>query len=99
MTKEDVVQIDSPVGYKGRAILNPFAKQVLEGTQPRPRTCDNCLKQCSRSFCIIRALTRAQQGDVETGLVFTGEYVEDQRNFTRERNFQKTERRNSKNLI
>lgn len=32
MTKEDVVQIDSPVGYKGRAILNPFAKQVLEGT-------------------------------------------------------------------
>ena len=44
MTKEDVVQIDSPVGYKGRAILNPFAKQVLEGTQPRPRTCDNCLK-------------------------------------------------------
>lgn len=71
MTKEDVVQIDSPVGYKGRAILNPFAKQVLEGTQPRPRTCDNCLKQCSRSFCIIRALTRAQQGDVETGLVFT----------------------------
>ncbi|MFA6951164.1 MAG: nitronate monooxygenase, partial [Lentimicrobiaceae bacterium] len=23
MTKEDVVQIDSPVGYKGRAILNP----------------------------------------------------------------------------
>lgn len=45
MTKEDVVQIDSPVGYKGRAILNPFAKQVLEGTQPRPRTCDNCLKQ------------------------------------------------------
>ena len=72
MTKEDVVQIDSPVGYKGRAILNPFAKQVLEGTQQRPRTCDNCLKQCSRSFCIIRALTRAQQGDVETGLVFTG---------------------------
>ena len=54
MTKEDVVQIDSPVGYKGRAILNP------------------CLKHCSRSFCIIRALTRAQQGDVETGLVFTG---------------------------
>ena len=72
MTQEDVVQIDSPVGYKGRAILNPFAKQVLEGTQPRPRTCDSCLKHCSRSFCIIRALTRAQQGDVETGLVFTG---------------------------
>ena len=72
MTKEDVVQIDSPVGYKGRAILNPFAKLVLEGNPPPPITCDACLKRCSRSFCIIRALTRAQQGDVETGLVFTG---------------------------
>ena len=29
MTKEDVVQIDSPVGYKGRAILNPFVPQAL----------------------------------------------------------------------
>ena len=42
MTKEDVVQIDSPVGYKGRAILNPFAKLVLEGNPPPPITCDAC---------------------------------------------------------
>ena len=68
----NVVQIDSPVGYKGRAILNPSAQKVLDGNPPRPTTCDACLKHCSRSFCIIRALTRAQQGDVETGLVFTG---------------------------
>lgn len=72
MKKEDVVQIDSPVGYKGRAILNPFAQLSLEGKAPKPTECDSCLKHCTRSFCIIRALTRAQQGDVETGLVFTG---------------------------
>lgn len=72
MTKEDVVQIDSPVGYKGRAILNPFAKLALEGNAPKPVTCDACLKHCKHNFCIIRALTRAQQGDVDTGLVFTG---------------------------
>ena len=72
MTKDDVVQIDSPVGYKGRAIRNPFAQLSLEGNAPKPTECDSCLKHCSRSFCIIRALTRAQQGDVETGLVFTG---------------------------
>ena len=72
MTKDDVVQIDSPVGYKGRAIRNPFAQLSLEGKAPKPTECDACLKHCSRSFCIIRALTRAQQGDVETGLVFTG---------------------------
>ncbi|MEG0797928.1 MAG: nitronate monooxygenase [Acidaminococcaceae bacterium] len=72
MTKEDVVQIDSPVGYKGRAILNPFAALSLAGNAPKPIGCDACLKHCSRSFCIIKALTRAQQGDVETGLIFTG---------------------------
>ena len=38
MTKEDVVQIDSPVGYKGRAILNPFAQKVLDGNPPRPHS-------------------------------------------------------------
>lgn len=72
MKKEDIVQIDSPVGYKGRAILNPFAQSTLEDTCPRPNNCDLCLKKCTHRFCIIRALTRAQQGDVETGLVFTG---------------------------
>ena len=40
-----------------------------------PTQCDACLKACKHNFCIIRALTRAQQGDVETGLVFTGEYM------------------------
>lgn len=72
MTKEDVVQIDSPVGYKGRAIRNPFAQLSLEDKAPKPIQCDACLKKCKRNFCIIRALTRAQQGDVETGLIFTG---------------------------
>jgi len=72
MTKDDVVQIDSPVGFKGRAVLTPFSKSVMEGHPLKPTQCDSCLKHCSRSFCIIRALTRAQQGDLETGLVFTG---------------------------
>ena len=42
---------------------------------PRLGGGDACLKACKHNFCIIRALTRAQQGDVETGLVFTGEYM------------------------
>ncbi len=70
--QEDIVQIDSPVGYKGRAVRNPFAELSLQGKAPKPEKCDGCLKQCTRSFCIIRALTRAQQGDLETGLIFTG---------------------------
>jgi len=46
----------------------------MEGPVP-PKVCDHCLKQCDHHFCIIRALSRAQQGDVETGLVFTGEFM------------------------
>lgn len=72
---EDVVLIQSPVGLPGRAIKNPFVAKILEGTAPTPATCDACLKHCARNFCIIKALIRAQQGDVETGLVFTGEYI------------------------
>jgi NAD(P)H-dependent flavin oxidoreductase YrpB (nitropropane dioxygenase family) len=72
---EDVVLIKSPVGLPGRAIKNPFAEKIIEGTAPTPDICGACLKHCSQNFCIIKALVRAQQGDVETGLVFTGEYI------------------------
>lgn len=72
---EDVVLIKSPVGLPGRAVKNPFAEKILEGAAPTPQTCDACLKHCEKNFCIIKALIRAQQGDVESGLVFTGEYI------------------------
>lgn len=71
---EDVVVIHSPVGLPGRAVRNPFAEKIMEGNDPVGK-CDACLKDCKRNFCIIKALIRAQQGDVENGLVFTGEYI------------------------
>ena len=72
---EDVVLIHSPVGLPGRAIVNPFAKKILECANVKKEKCMSCLKHCERTFCIIDALIRAQQGDVDTGLVFTGEYI------------------------
>ena len=71
---EDITLIHSPVGLPGRAVRSPFSERVMKGPVP-PDKCDSCLKACKHNFCIIRALTRAQQGDVETGLVFTGEYM------------------------
>ena len=71
---EDVVVIHSPVGLPGRAVRNPFAERIMVENVP-PKVCDNCLKACKHNFCIIRSLIRAQQGDVDTGLVFTGEYI------------------------
>ena len=73
-TPDDIVVIHSPVGLPGRAVRTPFSSLIMEGDVP-PTTCDACLKACKHNFCIIRALMRAQQGDVETGLVFTGEYM------------------------
>ena len=70
-----MVLIKSPVGLPGRAVKNPYAAKIIEGTVAIPDSCDGCLKHCARNFCIVKALIRAQQGDVETGLVFTGEYV------------------------
>lgn len=72
---EDVVLIKSPVGMPGQAVKNPFASQIIDGTVTEPESCDVCLKHCGKNFCIIKALIRAQQGDVETGLVFTGENI------------------------
>ncbi|BBB93228.1 MAG TPA: nitronate monooxygenase [Methylomusa anaerophila] len=72
---EDVVLIKSPVGMPARAIKNPFAEKILESTTDKSDNCIACLKHCTQNFCIIDALIRAQQGDVDTGLVFTGEYV------------------------
>lgn len=73
-TPEDIVVIHSPVGLPGRAVRNPFAERIMNGTIP-PTQCDACLKACKHNFCIIRALTRAQQGDTDTGLVFAGEHI------------------------
>jgi len=72
---EDVVLIQSPVGLPGRSIMNSFIRRLFDGDNLKPETCDNCLKKCSRSFCILKALIRSQEGDTENGLVFSGERV------------------------
>lgn len=73
-TAEDVTLIQSPVGLPGQAIRNPFVDKIMAGELPID-SCEACLKKCKHNFCIIKALTRAQQGDVENGLVFTGENI------------------------
>ena len=71
---DDIVVIHSPVGLPGRAVRNPFADKIMVGPVP-PKGCKACLKSCKHNFCIIDSLIRAEQGDVENGLVFTGEYI------------------------
>ncbi|MGE5577925.1 MAG: NAD(P)H-dependent flavin oxidoreductase [Syntrophothermus sp.] len=73
--EDDVILIDSPVGLPGRALRNKFTDSISgEGRRPIAH-CERCLKQCSTKFCILDALRRAVDGDVENGLVFSGEFV------------------------
>ena len=70
----DIVEM-LKIGASGVQMGSRFAASDecnASGTVAPPTVCDNCLKHCSHKFCIIRALSRAQQGDVETGLVFSG---------------------------
>jgi NAD(P)H-dependent flavin oxidoreductase YrpB (nitropropane dioxygenase family) len=75
--KEDIGLIMSPAGLPGRAIiknkLKLFAFDEINGTV----CATGCLKKCTykesrERFCIVKALDRAQRGDVETGIVFCG---------------------------
>jgi nitronate monooxygenase len=72
---EDVVLVDSPVGLPGRGVRNAFTQRIEAGEDLRPKKCNLCLKHCARNFCIMEALNKAQQGDLNNGLVFSGERV------------------------
>ena len=73
--EEDVVIISSPVGLPGRVIKNVFSDKILSQKAPRPIGCDYCLKNCSLKYCIIQALINSQQGNVDNGVVFSGQNV------------------------
>lgn len=71
-TDDDIVLMQSPVGLPGRAIRNPFVERLAAGDVPPIESCIVCLKHCGKEYCIIDKLVKAQQGDVDEGLVFAG---------------------------
>ena len=74
--KNDVVLIRSPVGLPGRALKTPFVQKMLAGEDLQTKECKyKCLKKCDHYYCISERLQKAHAGDIEQGLVFTGENV------------------------
>jgi NAD(P)H-dependent flavin oxidoreductase YrpB (nitropropane dioxygenase family) len=75
--QEDIGLLMSPAGLPGRAIL-PNTPLIRQRDLEVDQKCGlACLKKCTyretgERFCVVRALNRAQQGDVQTGLVFCG---------------------------
>lgn len=72
---EDIMLINSPVGMPGRAIRNPFVNDIMLGCPAPIKGCELCLKDCSREYCIIKALENARLGNVNEGIVFAGKNV------------------------
>jgi nitronate monooxygenase len=73
----DVVIVDSPAGLPGRAISTEFVHRLEEGGDVEKQCFANCLRKClcrdeKETFCIAFALDRAQRGDTDHGLFFTG---------------------------
>ncbi len=75
--KDDVTLMRSPVGLPGRAIKNKFINDLMGGKKVMAESCEfKCLKKCNYIYCINDRLNMAAcQGDVENGLVFSGENV------------------------
>jgi nitronate monooxygenase len=73
--KEDITIIESPVGLPGRAIRNKFLDSVSAGERKPFQCAWKCLKTCNfreAPYCIAKALTNAQKGNVEEGYTFAG---------------------------
>ncbi|MFP4021121.1 MAG: NAD(P)H-dependent flavin oxidoreductase [Halanaerobium sp.] len=69
---DDVIKIMSSAGYYANAIKTRFSKLIEAGEAPPPANCTDCLKSCSREFCIKDALIDARAGDLKNGVFFTG---------------------------
>lgn len=74
--KDDVTLIRSPVGMPGRALSTPFVKKMLANEDLKTKKCEyTCLKKCDHYYCISDRLIKALDGNIEEGLVFSGENV------------------------
>jgi len=74
--QDDIALIKSPVGLPGRAIKTPFVEKLLSKSDLKAKECKyKCLKKCDHVYCISERLTAACEGNMEDGLVFSGENV------------------------
>jgi NAD(P)H-dependent flavin oxidoreductase YrpB (nitropropane dioxygenase family) len=71
--KEDIVLLESPVGYPGRAINSQFLEDVKLGKKIAFSCPYYCLRDCGRNeakYCIADALVNAVKGNLTEGFVF-----------------------------
>lgn len=76
---EDIELFKSPVGYPARGIRTELIDAIEKGTAPKVSCISNCIAPCKRGieakavgYCIADRLADAYEGDIHTGLYFSG---------------------------
>ncbi|MFI3251328.1 MAG: nitronate monooxygenase family protein, partial [Eubacteriales bacterium] len=79
-SSSNLVILDSPVGMPARAIDTPFVQLLSQKKRIPPKACVKCLVPCdpyTTRYCITNALIEAQKGNLEQGLFFSGDSLDD----------------------
>ena len=77
--KDDIQLMGSPVGYPAQGIVTNLTHLVAKREGPSIKCISNCVAPCNRGveakavgFCIADRLSDAYEGNLETGLFFSG---------------------------
>jgi len=77
--KEDIQLMSSPVGYPAQGVVTNLTHMVAKREGPAIKCISNCVAPCNRGeeakvvgFCIADRLSDAYEGNLETGLFFSG---------------------------
>lgn len=77
--EEDIKLMSSPVGYPARGVVSNLTHLVENREGPDIKCISNCVAPCNRGeeakvvgFCIADRLSDAYEGNLETGLFFSG---------------------------
>jgi len=77
--KEDIQLMSSPVGYPAQGVVTNLTHMVAKREGPSIKCISNCVAPCNRGeeakevgFCIADRLSDAYEGNLETGLFFSG---------------------------
>jgi len=77
--KEDIKLMSSPVGYPAQGVVTNLIHLIEKREGPAIKCISNCVAPCNRGeeakevgFCIADRLSDAYEGNLETGLFFSG---------------------------
>jgi nitronate monooxygenase len=77
--EEDITLMKSPVGLPARGVRTNLQFSIENKTAPKVQCISNCVAPCNRGveakavgYCIADRLGAAYEGDLDTGLFFTG---------------------------